>query len=253
VPRALVLLGVLVSVATGCGSGTEDTVDPLAEAATNTRNVSSTHFRLDMDMEAQGEHLQVGGPGEITDHGRRVRMQMTMPRQELGLSGAGTARFEMIAANNTYYFRGGPFTDLPGGKTWVRVKDTEGLPDLGQNDPATMLDYLAATSDVIEKGDDQVRGVHTKHYAARIQVDKLAERASPQSKQKVEKLVEVMRKGGIDEIPLDVWVDDQGFVRRETMNWHPDGGSIEMNAEFFDFGKPVTIEIPPQNETMTIK
>ncbi len=37
------------------------------------------------------------------------------------------------------------------------------------------------------------------------------------------------------------------------MNWHPEGGSIDMKVDFSDFGKPVQIEIPPRDETMTIK
>jgi hypothetical protein len=245
-------LVLLAFPAAGCGSGTEATLDPLADAATNTRNASSVRFHMVMELDAEGEHVTVGGPGEVSDHGRRLRMQMTMPRRQLGLPGGGNARFEMISANNIYYFRGGPFSHLPGGKEWVRVKSAP-LPNLGQSDPATMLDYVAATSDVTEKGDEQIRGAHTKHYTARIQVDKLAERASPDTRPRVQKLVETMRDSGIEEIPLDVWVDDQGLVRRETMNWHPAGGSIQMKANFFDFGKPVQIEIPPRDETMMIK
>lgn len=243
----------LASVAAGCGSGTEATLDPLADAATNTRNASSVRFQMVMEVQAAGEHLTLGGPGEVSDHGHRLRMQMTMPRRQLGLTGEGTARFEIVSAGNSFYFRGGPFSNLPGGKEWVRVQDSSPLADVGQNDPATMLEYLAATSEVTEKGDEQIRGAHTKHYGARIQVDKIADRASPDMRPRVEKLVEAIRDSGIDEIPLDVWVDDQGFVRREAMNWHPEGGSINMKVDFFDFGEPVHILIPPRAETMTVK
>jgi hypothetical protein len=243
----------LAFVGAGCGSGTEATLDPLADAATHTRNASSVRFHMVMDVEAEGEHVTIGGPGEVSDHGHRLRMHMTMPRRQLGIPGEGTARFEMVSVGNSFYFRGGPFSDLPGGKEWVRVQDTSPLADVGQNDPATMLEYLAATSEVTEKGEERIRGAHTKHYGARIQVDKLAERASPDTRPQVEKLVKAMRDSGIDEIPLDVWVDDQGLVRREAMNWHPQGGSIDLKVDFFDFGKPVHIRIPPRAETMTVK
>jgi hypothetical protein len=237
--RVLLLLFAAALLA-GCGGDTLS-LDPLAEAATKTRDVPGAHFMMNGRIEAAGEVLEFRGPGEVADHGRKLHMRMTMPAEILGMKGTagGDVTFDVVGAGRYLYFRGGPFSELAGGK-WLRIRDDSPLVNLGQNDPSQMLEYLRATSEVEKVGEDTVRGVETTHYEAQIQLDRVAERASPEA---AEALRRMTQGADIKEIPLEVWVDGDNLVRRLRMDWHPKGTSFTFDLEMFDFGD-VDIDVP---------
>jgi hypothetical protein len=234
------LLFIVAALLAGCGGDTTS-LEPLAEAARKTTDVAGAHFVMTGKIVGGGERLVFRGPGEIADHGRKLHMRMTMPAEILGMKGLadGDVTFNVVSSGRYFYFRGGPFTELAGGK-WIRIKDDEPAFELGQNDPSQMLEYLHATSEVEVRGEDAVRGVDTTHYEARIQLDRVAERVSPEAAKALEGLTE---GAGIKEIPLEVWIDDESLVRRLTMDWHPEDGTIAFELELFDFGD-VHIDVP---------
>ena len=247
--RTLALLLLALPLAACGGTGASDVVslDPVAQAADKTTNVAGAHFQMSARIGGHGETLAFDGPGEIADHGKRVHMQLSLPASMLGAGGNGTARLDVVSANNTYYLHGGPFEQIAPGK-WVKVKSTDPSFQLGQNDPSQMLQYLRATSNVDDVGKDTVRGVDTTHYAARVQLDKVADKVSPDA---ARALKQAARTLGTKEIPLDVWVDGDGLVRRVKMNWHPKGGSLVMALDLFDFGD-VHVDVPPDSETVDL-
>jgi hypothetical protein len=242
------VLAVLMLLLAGCGGDTTS-LDPLAEAAQQTRDVPGAHFVMSGRIDAGGELVQFRGPGEIADHGRKLHMRMTMPAAILGMqgSGSGDVTLDVIGEGRYFYFRGGPFSELAGGK-WVRVRDDAPGFNLGQNDPSQMLEYLRATSEVEALGEDTVRGVETTHYEARIQLDKVAERVSPDA---ARALRQMTQGAGIKEIPLEVWIDDESLVRRLQMDWHPKGASFTFDMEMFDFGD-VQIDVPKPSEAVDL-
>ncbi len=247
--RALALLLIVLPLC-ACG-GDVASLDPIAEAAEKTTNVPGAHFVLSARISEQGgETVEFRGPGEIADHGRKLHMRMTMPAEILGMKGlrGKDVTFEAIGAGHDFYFRGGPFTQLVGRK-WVVIPDDESGFDIGQNDPSKMLEYLRATSKVEERGQETVRGVETTHYEARIQLDKVAKRVSPEA---AKALRQVTQGAGIKEIPLEVWVDGSSLVRRLKMDWHRSGGSFVLEMELFDFGE-VEIDVPKASETTTLE
>jgi len=195
----------------------------------------------------QGETLAFNGPGEIADHGKQMHMQLSLPASMLGAGGTGKAKLDVVSASNTYYLHGGPFEQIAPGK-WVKVKSTDPTFQLGQNDPSQMLQYLRATSNVDEVGKDTVRGVDTTHYAARLQLDRVADKVSPDAARALKQATKTL---GTKEIPLDVWVDGDGLVRRVRMDWHPKGGSFVMALDLFDFGD-VHVDVPADSETVDL-
>jgi hypothetical protein len=232
----------------GCGGDTTS-LDPVAQAAQRTTDVPGAHFVLSWVAEEGGETVEFRGPGEIADHGRKLHMRITMPAGILGMKGlaGGDVTFEALSANGYFYFRGGPFSQLAGGK-WVRTKKGEPGLQLGQNDPSKMLEYLHATSEVEARGEDTVRGVQTTRYEARIQLDRVADRVSPEAARTLRQLTD---GAGIKEIPLDVWVDDDNLVRRLTMDWHPKGGTVKFEMNLFDFGD-VQIDVPAASDSVDL-
>jgi hypothetical protein len=246
--RGLALL-LLALPLTACG-GDVTSLDPVAEAASKTENVAGAHFTVDARITAQGQTVNFSGPGEIADHGKTMHMRMSMPAAILGMKGlAGkTVTFEAVGSGKKFYFRGGPFSQLAGTK-WVAIADDDPSFDIGQSDPSKMLEYLRAVSKVEEKGSDTLRGMPTTHYEARIQLDKVADKVSPEAARAFEQL---STRLGTDEIPIDVWVSNDGLVRKLTMNWHPRQGAFVLDLELFGFGD-VDIHVPSGNETVTMK
>jgi hypothetical protein len=245
--RAVALLMLALPLAACGGTSDVTSLDPVAQAADKTTNVAGAHFRMSARIADKSDTIAFSGPGEIADHGKKLHMQLTLPASVLGTGGKGNARFEIVSADNVYYLRGGPFEQLAPGK-WVKVKSTDPNFNLGQNDPSQMLQYLRATSSVNEIGKDTVRGVDTTHYSARLQLDKVADRVSAEAAQALKQATKTL---GTKEIPMDVWVDGGGLVRRVNMDWHPRGGSFVMSLDLFDFGD-VAVTAPAASDTVDL-
>jgi hypothetical protein len=245
--RALALFLLALPLAACGGSSDVTSLDPVAQAADRTTNVAGAHFQMSARIAGQGETLAFSGPGEIADHGKEMHMRLTLPASMLGAGGTGDAKFDVVSSNNTYYLHGGPFEQIAPGK-WVKVKSTDKAFQLGQNDPSQMLQYLRATSNVDEVGKDTVRGVDTTHYAARLQLDRVADKVSPEAARALKQATKTL---GTKEIPLDVWVDADGLVRRMKMDWHPNGGTLVMALDLFDFGD-VHVDVPADSETVDL-
>ena len=59
---------------------------------------------------------------------------------------------------------------------------------------------------------------------------------------------------GLSTVPLEVWIDEDGLVRRLTQTWNqklPDGaGRMEtkLTMDLYDFGPRVEVDPPPSNK-----
>jgi hypothetical protein len=247
VRRALVLLLLVLPLAACGGTSDVTSLDPVAQAADKTTNVAGAHFQMSARIGDKSDTIAFSGPGEIADHGKKLHMRLTLPASVLAAGAKGNAQFELVSSDNTYYLRGGPFQQIAPGK-WVKVKSTDPSFQLGQNDPSQMLQYLRATSNIVERGKETVRGVDTTHYAARLQLDKVSDRVSPDAARALKQATKTL---GTKEIPMDVWVDGDGLVRRVTMDWHPRGATFVMSLDLFDFGN-VDIPVPADSDTVDL-
>ena len=244
--RALALLLLVLPLAACGGASDVTSLDPVAQAADKTTNVAGAHFQMSGRITAPGEStLAFSGPGEIADHGRILHMHMAVPQALLGLKGSGSSEFEVVASGDSFFLRGGIFDQFAHGK-WVLVKDNDPNFNLGQSDPAHMLQYLRATSNVTEVGKDTVRGVSTTRYSARLQIDKVADRVSADAARALTQMTKTL---GTKEIPMDVWVDADGLVRRVKLDWHPKDASFLMTLDLFDFGD-VHVDVPSKSDAV---
>ena len=123
------------------------------------------------------------------------------------------------------------------------------------------LQYLRGVSDSVEEtGRDWVRGVATTHYEAEIDLDRAAEQGSP-------KLRELFRQAkeelGAETLPVETWLDDDGRVRRfkmdvplesaELSDAGVDGARVTLTEEIYDYGAPVTVKAPPEDDTVDME
>ena len=262
---ALQLVALTVGL-TACG-GDVLSVDPAASAATKTIEAGSSRMDMRIRMTFAGESVAMSGSGLFDYEQARGAFSYRMQIPELG-----AVRMELRMLDGKLYLRmpteiAG--AALPGGKQWFALDLGAAMTQAGlgsldltgpQQDPAQALQYLrAASTDVKKAGRATVRGVATTRYTGRLDfraaldagLDKLelsaAERA--QARAAMQSLVDQLDR---DSIPYTVFVDEDGLLRRLTMDMamavQGERVSMTTSADYFDFGVDVRVEAPPATE-----
>ncbi len=90
--------------------------------------------------------------------------------------------------------------------------------------PSGSLGYLRSVADdVVRVGRERVLGKQTTHYRATVDLGRLG--------------------GPTRDFPIEIWVDEDGLVRR--YRYHPLGSGETFVWEFYDFGVTVDLLPPP--------
>jgi hypothetical protein len=101
-----------------------------------------------------------------------------------------------------------------------------------------------------EVGTTRVRGVETTHYRANVDLDKALAEASARERAQTKTALEMF--GGQKEMPVDVYIDDAGRVRRMELEYklESEGNAFEtkLKMELFDFGTRVAFKRPPASQ-----
>ena len=176
-----------------------------------------------------------------------------IPEEFAGLLGA----MEVRQVGDTVYINFPFFTMFLGIETeWLSAPAEEGDAVTGgfgvtaPSNPADILDSFGdAEAEVEEIGRETVNGVEATHYRIVFDAEKLYEMASPEEKAEFE-----AQSIPIAEVPMDVWITDDGIVTRFVMEI--DGADVEaaegesfesmvVTYDLFDFGADIVIEAPP--------
>lgn len=269
----------------GTGAGSEAPADAATEGPTAIETVrvayretsaeqtAKTSFEVTTGPEIDPENSGQPAPTSMTMTGQGV-VDFSGARSALNLRMPGMGTMEVRQVENVSYTKMPEefLAQMPGAKPWVKV-DMGAMAGrqygagLGQMqggpapDPTAQLEYLRGVSDSVEKvGTEKVRGVPTTRYEATIDMEKaLAEQGGTQKAYD-----ELVRQTGIEELPVQTWLDDQNRVRRFAMDMTmtppenpdssgmPGGGKMRMSmvAEYYDFGTPVNVQAPSPNQTM---
>lgn len=231
---------------TAQGGGDPESVNALSAAADAASDAGSSRMTMTMSMDVSGQKVDMDAEG-IFDFEEKIgemSMEMTAP----GLEGAV---IDMIIEDQYVYMKMPP--ELGAGSGWTRM-DMSSMPGVGpgganqfSQDPSQYLDFLRGASDeIVEVGTEKVRGVSTTHYEADLSFDKILDQAPNQ--EAVEELrAQLEAFEGMDSIPSEVWIDDEGYPRRMsmTMSMEAEGQTMEMDItmDLFDYG--VDVEITP--------
>ncbi|MGQ0617712.1 MAG: hypothetical protein ACT4PW_12110 [Acidimicrobiia bacterium] len=277
----------------GCGSGngTEGlaAVRPAAvqDAAAATRAAGTARVETTMTMTIDGNDVTFTADGVTDPENGRSQTSVDMGQVlgqmgEFGGLGAPPGELEelfsdpmLMVTDGTRMFMKFPALAmmLGGGKDWVgfdlaQFADGAGAvfgggPTPFGTDPSQLLDLLDAVDDMEEIGPEEVRGVPTMHSAGSLTVAELIA-SVPEELTKMfgGAISDVLPPGAEDtEIPYDVWVDDDGLLRRSRMAMDLSGfatgtgaegipAAMTITTEFFDFGQPVGIEVPADDEVV---
>lgn len=284
------LLAACVLVAVGCGGGASSGIDPtaapisfeqLAASASTSAEATSGRFSFDMSFTFAGadEPLALSGEGAFDTPSERASFSVDMSSLAkllggfvAGFPGADKSdlpdfddpagwKVEIVQDGDVGYLRL-PAIDgqLPEGKTWVRSTagdveaagfDFKELDAFTRNDPRDVLGALRGLSGGVETaGSEELRGVETTHYRALLDPAELVREATATNADAASVLVRLSQTG-VAEVPLDVWVDGDGLVRKLALDVDvPEAtsgqeGSVSLAFELWDYGEAVEIDLPP--------
>jgi hypothetical protein len=290
--RFAMLAALLAGVVAGCGgggpavAGEPISLAELADAATTSADAATGRFEFSLEMIFPGSEEPFGfsGAGAFDTTADRASLSFDMSAFAGMLGGlfAGVAgsdapdlgdpdawRIDTVQDGLVMYMRFPAVADqLPGGKPWVRMElgsagkaqgfDFSQLEQLTSNDPRKILDYLRAVSGEIETvGTEELRGVATSHYRATIDLRRYGKLVPAAEREELKTMLgEIVEQSGIGDIPVNVWVDESGLVRKlevafsATQPGTTESASVSMTFELYDYGKEIEIEVPAASDVV---
>ena len=223
----------------------------LAEAARRTLAAGTARYVLEVRTKVRGLAPSTArGTGAIDFRSSRSRLDMTFE------SSARKLAFIVIYDGGMLYEKLPPELAGTSVKPWVKLDLTAALgganAQLNTNDPGGIIAFLYGADDVTEAGTatELVRGVAATRYRASLDPRRAAEQLPPKYRdQYVSSLEEV---GAAGPTPAELWIDGQGLIRRIRLNGKAaiqgKQSTSVTTIEYFDFGAPVDIELPPADQ-----
>lgn len=249
------LLGACGSPPTG---GTQDATDAIALAADAMRDAGSMSFTMDMSMSGEGFSMDISGEGAADMVAQRMHMEMDVP----GFPGVqpGEDSIEMRMIDNYIYIKTPSPEDATGSfapgetRTWMRmdVSETGGTfgDPFSSSDPTAMADFLRGISDDVETvGREEIRGHMTTHYRAEVSLEKALEHLPQEQRDTAGAQLENFKdQFGLNSMPVEVWIDDEGLLWRQTMDMEFGEGRMTMSFDVLEYDVEVNVEKPPADE-----
>lgn len=257
----------------GGGGGPKLDVPPeraMSFSADKTAGAGSSKMAFEATTVLSGERLSFGGVGAFDYKTRQGSLSLDLS-DFLKAVGVKSTRFEVLVDGPVVYmkFPGVFAKQLPGGgaKPWVKIDLAEAAALKGVNlsqlqqlnqDPSQILDYLRSTTgDVKEVGQETIRGVNTTQYEATIDLAKVPAQAPPELRKAAEaSLAQLIGRLGTSKLPVQVWVDAEGLLRRFSEVISIPAGTTKattsITMEFYDYGTKVDVSPPPADETIDL-
>jgi hypothetical protein len=271
--RRLAPLVLSLALVAGCGGsdGDDGAKDALEAAAKKTTGNQSAQVSIDGTIEGTGlpKAARIRGSGVFDTATTRARIELDFSSFAALAPTQGVdpqaLRGEFIQDGKVMYMRLPVLQQQGLTKEWLKVDaeelaqaqglSTSSFGQFTQFDPSQSLKYLLAVSgDVEELGEEDVRGVQTTRYRTKVDLEKvpdvLPEDQREQARKSIKQLVDQV---GESEIPIEVWIDGEGLVRRQRIDYGVEQGgqevSLRFDIELFDFGIDADIQPPPKKDT----
>lgn len=240
-----------------------------AQAARTTAEATTRRFEVTFEATgADGEVRTITTDGAIDLEARRSR-SATRAEPAGRLSATDGLISEMVVIDGVVYTRLPGLGDRAADGRWIRADlgaAAEALgfdagaaptPEPTEGDPSgadRLLDLLGDLGgDVVEVGTDEVRGVSTRRYAAELTLEGVL--ASQPDLEGFAAGLDAPR-WDVAPIPVDVWIDDEGLVRRVQLVVAAGSGAdaieVRQTVELWDVGEPVEIEVPAEGEVIDV-
>jgi hypothetical protein len=270
VTAAIVIAGCGASQPFPGGSASGSRIEVAAPAVLSALDETTAQESARMSMRAQMHGLP--GDEEMLTTAEGV---MTLDGAAFDLDGRVEAAGEsygmkMRLVDGAMYMRASGVPNAPDG--WMKVP----VPEVGLTpgsafgstaDPTGVLDMLRGVSGTVQQvGIEEVRGAVTTHYFLLLDLAQAAESEDVPPEVRKELQDQLATLGiAMPAIPTDVWIDDDGRLRKMEMvmdfgdlmgGFLGEGDapsmSMTMSVELYDFGVAVDVEPPPADEIVPL-
>jgi hypothetical protein len=256
----MVVIAVLVVPGLVGGGGSKNAV---AEAAETTMD-NSLQMTFDGSVgSADGGVINMEGDGVWNGDAKKAAFQFTMSGTNLP---SGKFNFgEVIDGTDVYVHFPDQLTQMVGGAPWLLVRgaacsnlfrESGGLggSNGSPSDPQQQLEMLkSASTSVSDFGREDVDGVTTTHYFAVIDVQKILEESTDQLPDRLASVMQESIDRTKPQETADVWIDDQGLIRRMRVDGNlPGVASFSMTMVFSSYGSRPQVNLPPENQVRDI-
>jgi hypothetical protein len=103
-------------------------------------------------------------------------------------------------------------------------------------------------------GHESLDGASTTHYRATIELDQLAGKLGGSVGQVA--YDELVSKGAPSSVPVDVWVGDDGLVRRvsldDSVTVSGQTATLKFQLDVSDYGTAVNVSAPPSDQVFDV-
>ncbi|MFF4311794.1 hypothetical protein ACWDFR_41055 [Streptomyces sp. 900105755] len=257
--KTAVTVGLVVAFgacATGCGGATAEGVSgspganpvPLLKRAADTlRATRTSKATTSMEMATGGTRVTIRGKG-VYDYDRQLgRLTVVLPQDPAGASEHRPIT-ELLAPGALFMKNRG--AGVPADK-WVRV-ETASLSDGnlvtgGATDPFAAAELLRGTRTATYLGRTELAGTEVRHYRGTADLAAAARSASAGGRAA---LAAAAKGFATPEVPFDVYLDDQGRIRklRQRFSFVNDSGkgtvAVASTTLLYGFGTPVDVKLP---------
>ncbi|MFE6410256.1 hypothetical protein ACFVOR_25425 [Streptomyces sp. NPDC057837] len=228
-----------------------DAVVLLHRAADRLVEAGSSKARTSMEMAAGGTRVTIRGAG-VYDYRRRLgRLRVLLPQDPAGAAGRRPIT-ELLAPGALFMKNRG--AGVPPDK-WVRV-DTRTLSDGnlvtgGATDPFAAAEVLRGTRTATYLGRTEVAGTGVRHYRGTADLGDAARRASDGNAASLRAAAKGFATAAV---PFDVYLDDQGRVRKVRHRFSFVNGqrkspvAVASTTLLYDFGAPARVRLPDDED-----
>ena len=264
------LAGVAIAASACSGSGNDSSNpvassnDPIVAAMQNTLSAGSAAMAINEHTAVSGQTADIQGSGQIDFEGQQGTLNLQLPTQ----LGGGSASIDMVFKDGVYYMKSPVFAQiLPSGKTWLKMDLKElsnssssavaQFAQLAQSDPSQFVDILKGSVEEHKVGSDTIDGDDTTHYKAKIDYQKAAKQADAAVRPSLQTAAAGIKQatGGYT-VPIDVWIDSDGRLRRETVDVSLSTSGVtaksNVTVDFTDYGKDVSVSTPSDSSSIDI-
>ena len=243
-----------------------DTPGPatLAGAVAVTRAATSGRVELQTTVSGPAGPVSLVHRAEFAEGGARARATSDLSEVAAALDAAGqqldgdwSRPTGVVVDGDTVFSQLGPMAESLGWAPddWVsaRLSEVAGSGAAADNDTlALALDPLDALDLLLRPvveigavGDDEVRGVATEHLRASLDLTG-GEAGGPAAGSFEGRLV----AAGLERLPVDVWVDAGGALRRLELTVDA-AGSLTTRFDVYDLGADIEVAAPDPDDVIT--
>jgi predicted small lipoprotein YifL len=206
-----------------------------------------------------GGQVDVIGEGVVSGAGAFQFVITLDGASAVGLPGDGPAEVEVRLVEGVIYQRvPGLGAELGSDATWIAF-DLASLRDqfAGQfdalveqaeaGDPVAAFGALRDATSVTERGREEVNGVQATRYEV------LVDRAALLEQEGLSESDLGPLDGLADELPVLVWIDDDGLLRRVTTEVTTEEFGSTTTFDVLEYGVDVDVEAPPADDTVSFR